>query len=161
MDRDIGHEKGRLRWSLSVLTLPMSPSVLSIPDRVYQIEDIPQEFPRPARGADRRIDSRKELAIPDDAPVILYTGNLEKYQGIGLAIEAAAQVHNEAPEARFVIVGGGPDEVEADQGRSARLSALSIPLFSQGQDRSPTCRYTIRYGRHSPLPTAERNQHTP
>ncbi|HEB73267.1 MAG TPA: glycosyltransferase, partial [Nitrospirae bacterium] len=78
--------------------------------KVHQIEDIPQQFPPPPAGASAD-KLRGELNIPQSAPVILYTGNFEKYQGIDLLIESIPEVVKSAPDAIFVIVGG--DDTQA------------------------------------------------
>lgn len=44
-------------------------------------------------------------------PLLLYTGTLERYQGIDLLIESARIVHASLPEARYLIVGGKPEQV--------------------------------------------------
>jgi glycosyltransferase involved in cell wall biosynthesis len=45
-------------------------------------------------------------------PVALYTGTLEQYQGLDMLIEAAPAVLERVPQARFVIVGGTPTQIE-------------------------------------------------
>lgn len=81
-------------------------------ERITQIEDIPIDLPAAPAGITPQA-LREKLNIPPDAPVALYTGNLEKYQGIDLLMAAAPQVINELPEARIVVVGGGDLDVEA------------------------------------------------
>ena len=81
------------------------------PSRVHQVEDVPQSFPPPPEGLTAE-SLRAELDIAHGAPVALYTGNLEKYQGVELAIEAMAEVARALPEARLVVVGGSAAQVE-------------------------------------------------
>jgi glycosyltransferase involved in cell wall biosynthesis len=50
--------------------------------------------------------------VPGSAPIILYTGTLEKYQGIELLLHSAAIVSEALPAARYIIVGGTPEQVE-------------------------------------------------
>jgi len=47
-----------------------------------------------------------------DAPMILYAGTFEAYQGLDILVEAAAGVLKERPETHFVLVGGSPAQVE-------------------------------------------------
>lgn len=46
-----------------------------------------------------------------NGPVLLYTGTLESYQGIDLLIRGIPSILAAHPAARFVIVGGAPDQV--------------------------------------------------
>lgn len=45
--------------------------------------------------------------------VILYAGNLEPYQGVGLLIESLPEVFRASPLACCVVIGGGADQIEA------------------------------------------------
>ncbi|MBI5814121.1 MAG: glycosyltransferase family 4 protein [Nitrospinae bacterium] len=75
------------------------------PSIIHQIEDIPLDSPPPPQGI--TVETvRRDIHIPENAPIAVYTGNLEKYQGIDLLLESAAEVATVMPEARFVIVGG-------------------------------------------------------
>ena len=101
---------------------------------VFQIEDPPlvgtDEPPTPSSVA----ALRAALGL-GAAPVVLYTGNFEPYQGVESLVDAAAQ----APEAQFLFVGGEPEEIERMKARSAKLGALctfagkrppeELPLF--------------------------------
>jgi glycosyltransferase involved in cell wall biosynthesis len=54
---------------------------------------------------------RNDLGI-GNAPMILYAGTFEAYQGLDILVEAAAEVLKERPEVHFVLVGGNPAQVE-------------------------------------------------
>ncbi|MDH4183555.1 MAG: glycosyltransferase family 4 protein [Nitrospinota bacterium] len=99
------------------------------PDKVHQVEDIPQAFPAPPEGL-TAASLRAELGIEHDAPVILYTGNLEKYQGVDLALEAAAEVGKTRPEARFVIAGGNAGQVERYRAMAGILGVEKRVIFT-------------------------------
>jgi glycosyltransferase involved in cell wall biosynthesis len=45
-------------------------------------------------------------------PIVLYVGNLQVYQGIDLLLNAFARASREVPEARLLVVGGAPEDVE-------------------------------------------------
>lgn len=60
---------------------------------------------------------------PISGVTLLYIGNLEPYQGIGLLLEAFARVAPQAPEATLVIVGGRPDDLQTCR---TRLHELQI-----------------------------------
>jgi glycosyltransferase involved in cell wall biosynthesis len=96
--------------------------------RVFQVEDPPlvdagSLDPGAAAGL------RRSLGI-GPGPVVLYSGNLERYQGVDLLLDAAAEV----PEAWFVFMGGEPAEIEA---LKARAGARSARLVFSGK-RPPT-----------------------
>jgi glycosyltransferase involved in cell wall biosynthesis len=52
-----------------------------------------------------RRETRQELGIPDDAPVIGTVANLNPQKGIEYFVRAAARVHVSRPECRFLLVG--------------------------------------------------------
>jgi glycosyltransferase involved in cell wall biosynthesis len=53
---------------------------------------------------------RTRLAI-DARRAVVYTGTLEPYQGLELAIEGAAIVRNQIPDVIYIIVGGKPAQI--------------------------------------------------
>jgi glycosyltransferase involved in cell wall biosynthesis len=46
-----------------------------------------------------------------DEPVVMYVGNLEGYQGVGLLIEGFARALASGTRARLVVIGGTPDTI--------------------------------------------------
>jgi glycosyltransferase involved in cell wall biosynthesis len=102
--------------SLTEAALELDPGA-----RVFQVEDSPlDESLRPADPA-RVEELRSELELEGLRPIV-YTGNLESYQGIDLLIESAPLVLERFPNARFVVVGGS----------GSRLSKLREELASEG-----------------------------
>jgi glycosyltransferase involved in cell wall biosynthesis len=82
-------------------------------ERVFQIEDPPlvdAQVPDPSEVAGLR--TSLGLGI---APVVLYAGNFEPYQGVETLVDAAALVG----EAQFLFVGGEPNEIDALRSRAA------------------------------------------
>jgi glycosyltransferase involved in cell wall biosynthesis len=63
-------------------------------------------------------------------PVVMYVGNLERYQGIDLLVEAFARALPEVPEARLVVIGGEPAAIEAYRARCAGLGIAEAVLFA-------------------------------
>ena len=55
------------------------------------------------------------------APVAMYVGNLEHYQGIDLLLEGFRRTVEQVPDARLVIVGGREDDIARYRGRAADL----------------------------------------
>lgn len=78
---------------------------------VADIEDAPVNEalvdPRPALVE----TLRRELGI-GRAPTVVYTGNLAAYQGVELLLEAVPVLAARCPNARVVLVGGEPPEIE-------------------------------------------------
>jgi glycosyltransferase involved in cell wall biosynthesis len=103
--------------SLSDAVRAMHPGML-----VAQIEDSPIEEALRAPDPVRVTNLRESFGI-GTRPAIVYTGNLESYQGIELLLAAFAQVASMRTEAVLVLVGGSPAQIEAVR---ARVVALGI-----------------------------------
>src|SRR5262249_27127659 len=104
--RRIDH--GAVREALAVLTVcgTLSERVRRVAagKPVFPIEDAPDvtEFTaHPAAGA----GTGRRWRLPV-GPLIVYTGNLEPYQGVDILVRAAPMVCAERPDASFLIVGG-------------------------------------------------------
>ena len=71
---------------------------------------------------------RRSLGIPDAAPMVLYTGTFEAYQGLDLLFAAMAEVTRARPDARLVLAGGHPDQIARaiEQARSAGIEAVTM-----------------------------------
>ena len=54
---------------------------------------------------------------------MLYTGTFEPYQGLHLLFDAMAIVARTHPEARTLIVGGRPEQVETERARAGQAGA--------------------------------------
>lgn len=61
------------------------------------------------------------LRLPPTAPVILYVGNLEFYQGIDLLLESFALIKNHITRPQLVVVGGAPASVTEYQTKAINL----------------------------------------
>jgi glycosyltransferase involved in cell wall biosynthesis len=59
--------------------------------------------------------------LSPDTPVVLYTGTFEHYQGLDLLYAAMQRVIKARPEAKLVLVGGEPAQVEAARKEIAGL----------------------------------------
>ena len=122
------------------------------------IENAPGSGDTPVEGSGTRI--RHELGIAADAPLVLYTGTFEAYQGLDLLFAAAREVLATRPDARFVLAGGRPDQVSAAKTDAARAGlgeavifagqrpAEEIPLFLDAADVLVSPRST---GTNTPL----------
>ena len=122
------------------------------------IENAPGSGDTPVAGSGARI--RAELGLPADAPVVLYTGTFEAYQGLDLLFASAKMVLEARPDARFVLAGGRPDQIasarvdveRAGLGNAVMLAgqrpAEDIPLFLDAADVLVSPRRT---GTNTPL----------
>lgn len=73
--------------------------------------------------------ARHRLELPQNAPVLLWVGRLEKLKGVDILVEALAQV--EIPGALLVIVGGDPGA----EPLKAELMAQAVSLGVQDRVR--------------------------
>lgn len=60
---------------------------------------------------DRTARARAELIRNAEDVLITYVGSFASYQGIDLMFDAIVQVARSHPSARFVVIGGTPDEI--------------------------------------------------
>jgi glycosyltransferase involved in cell wall biosynthesis len=95
--------------------------------RVIVIENAPgssEDRATPEQGA----AVRRQFGLSTATPVVLYTGTFEAYQGLDLLFEAMAHVHASVPEARLLLAGGQPDQVDKarEQARAAGIEAITI-----------------------------------
>jgi glycosyltransferase involved in cell wall biosynthesis len=91
--------------------------------RVVLIENAPGSGELPIAGSGQAV--RRSLGIDATAPIVLYTGTFEAYQGLDLLFAAAKIVRTQRPNVRFVLAGGKPDQV-------ARASAQAAAIGAQG-----------------------------
>lgn len=69
-----------------------------------------------------------------DGPIAMYVGNLQRYQGIDLLLEAFRHTVNELPEARLMVIGGsiGDDESIAHYRRRCEELGLGVAVCFLG-----------------------------
>jgi glycosyltransferase involved in cell wall biosynthesis len=89
--------------------------------RVVLIENAPGSGDVPVAGSGKAI--RESLGIDASAPIVLYTGTFEAYQGLDLLFASAKIVHEARPDARFVLAGGKPDQVARAKAQAAGAGA--------------------------------------
>ena len=75
---------------------------------------------------------RTRWGIAAEAPLVLYTGTFEAYQGVELLINASATLAASHPHARVLVVGGEPAQVEQARAKAAAAGA-SIMIFTGQQ----------------------------
>lgn len=69
---------------------------------------------------------RELWAIPSSAPLVLYTGTFEAYQGLDLLLDAMAMVAASRPDVRLLVVGGRPDQVERARSRAEATGSPAV-----------------------------------
>ena len=84
----------------------------------------------PSRSADA---VRAAWDIAKDAPLALYTGTFEAYQGVDMLIDAAAIVAGRRPDARVLVVGGEPPQVEVATAKARAAGAGAMMIFTGQQ----------------------------
>lgn len=62
---------------------------------------------------------KEDLKI--DNPIVMYVGNLEKYQGIDLLLESFQLVTAQSPTGNLIIIGGNASDIETYRARSRQL----------------------------------------
>ena len=72
---------------------------------------------------------RPRWQVPADAPLVLYTGTFEAYQGVELLIDAAAILAKTHPAARVLVVGGQPRQVSEARAKATARGAAATMIF--------------------------------
>ena len=75
-------------------------------------------------------DEESDEAEQYAEPVVMYVGNLEPYQGLGLLIEGVARLDHAVTPARLVVIGGSPHHIEAYRARAKALGIADRVTFA-------------------------------
>ncbi len=89
--------------------------------------------------------------------MVLYTGTFEAYQGLDLLFAAAKVVRESAPDARFVLAGGKPDQVARAKAQAAAAGADGL-IFT-GELPSESDSGVSRRGRCAGVAAQLRHEH--
>jgi len=92
------------------------------------IENAPGSGDAPLAGTGARV--RAEYGLAPDAPLAVYTGTFEAYQGIDLLFEAMALVARQHPEARLLLAGGKPAQVERARAQASAAGIDGVTVFA-------------------------------
>ena len=90
--------------------------------------------PRPDRRMESRAAVRRELGIPDDAPVILTVGRLDPMKGQDVLLRAFAAVRRARAEARLLVAGEGAFRPTLEQVRSELGLAGAVTMLGFRSD---------------------------
>jgi glycosyltransferase involved in cell wall biosynthesis len=92
------------------------------------IENAPGSGDPPAAGTGAPVRAR--LGVAPTAPVVLYTGTFEHYQGLDLLYQAMVLVTRARSDARLVMVGGEPAQVDLARAQIQALGLDSATIFT-------------------------------
>jgi glycosyltransferase involved in cell wall biosynthesis len=92
------------------------------------IENAPGSGDTPTEGTGREV--RRSLQLAADAPVVLYTGTFEAYQGLDLLFASMSAVLAARPDARLVLAGGRPEQVELARRQAAAAGIGAATIFA-------------------------------
>ena len=120
------------------------------------IENAPGSGDTPVAGSGARV--RASSALDADAPMVLYTGTFEAYQGLDLLFAAARQRARARPDARFVLAGGRPDQIEAARAAGGRAGIGAADVFA-GQRPAEEIPRVPRRGRRARLAAQPGHEH--
>jgi glycosyltransferase involved in cell wall biosynthesis len=73
---------------------------------------------------------RRSLGLDPRTPLVLYTGTFEAYQGLDLLFDSMALVRETRPDARLVLAGGKPDQVDAARGHAQAAGIGDVTVFA-------------------------------
>jgi len=96
---------------------------------VYNIFDIPSSLVEANTTRTRAVAARLRRN-PDDI-LITFVGSFAVYQGVDIMFDMIPYVARRDPRARFVIIGGSPDEVESNKARLGAESAHAVVFLSK------------------------------
>lgn len=127
-------ERLAVRQSMGVLTVCAALEDVAqrhAPDKpIGRVEDITLLGPAMAHlGNGQSADPVLPAEVNAKAPVAMYVGNLEPYQGIGLMLEGFRHTLIRVPEAHLVIVGGLDEDITRYRRRAQQLGILSRVHF--------------------------------
>jgi glycosyltransferase involved in cell wall biosynthesis len=92
------------------------------------IENAPGSGDAPTEGSGLAI--RCALQIEAGAPVVLYTGTFEAYQGLDLLFASMRSVLARRPDTRLVLAGGRPEQIEAARREAAAAGIGAATIFA-------------------------------
>jgi glycosyltransferase involved in cell wall biosynthesis len=86
---------------------------------------------------------RGQYGLSPRTPLILYTGTFEAYQGLDLLFAAMAQVNDVRPDARLLLAGGKPDQVEKFRAMAQAAGVGGVTIFAGERPASEIPAYLL------------------
>lgn len=96
--------------------------------RPVLIENAPGSGDLPVAGSGAAV--RASHGIAPGAPVVLYTGTFEHYQGLDLLFASMAIALRDVPDAKLLLAGGQPDQIAAARAGAARAGLGDAVIFA-------------------------------
>lgn len=105
---------------------------MGVADRALLIENVMGgDVDEPPSRSPQQV--RTDFGVSADAPLALYTGTFEAYQGVDMLIDAVALIARRRPDARVLVVGGEPAQVERAKARATAAGAAGSMIFTGQQ----------------------------
>lgn len=125
-------EKHMVRRSKVVIVIcPQLAEVVREVDREARpvlIENAPGSGEQPVAGSGAAV--RASLGISAGAPVVLYTGTFEHYQGLDLLFASMAVALRDVPDAKLLMAGGQPAQIAAARLEAERAGLGDAVIFA-------------------------------
>jgi len=86
---------------------------------------------------------RSGLGLTTAVPIVLYTGTFEAYQGLDLLFEAMAGVRAKRRDARLLLVGGKPEQIERAREQARAAGVDDVTIFSGERPASEIPAYLL------------------
>jgi glycosyltransferase involved in cell wall biosynthesis len=86
---------------------------------------------------------RAKYGVTAQTPLVLYTGTFEAYQGLDLLFEAMALVSTTRPDARLLLAGGKPDQVEQARAQAQAAGIGAVTIFAGERPASEIPAYLL------------------
>ena len=88
-----------------------------------------------------RVAARQLLALPADAPLIVYSGMTFAYRKLDMLQQAFASLQAQFPNARLALVGGRPAEIEQLRAQAAALGIANVVTYTGQIDQAQIVPY--------------------
>lgn len=118
----------------SIAVAPVCDALLSIAERhgsphtvmLRDVSLLPTDERPGVRGTAASVFGE---TVKDGRPIVLYVGNLERYQGIDLLIESFALLATHPSQPQLVVIGGTKDSIDAYSRKASALGCLEHVAF--------------------------------
>jgi glycosyltransferase involved in cell wall biosynthesis len=109
---------------------------------VVLIENAPGSAEEQATSA-QAAAVRAAMGLSPRTPLVVYTGTFEAYQGLDLLFGAMALVRERRPDARLLLAGGKPDQVEKARREAQAAGIADVTVFAGERPASEIPAYLL------------------
>ncbi len=110
------------------------------PNKVVVVQDV-SLLPDTVEPSSEAWTGSLKASLGCDGVLVMYVGNLEPYQGIGLLLESFALVRQQNNQAHLVIIGGERADIEAHRKQASQLDITAHVNFLGPQPVSDLASY--------------------